>query len=157
MLPGMALRSCVHALAMAMALAAVGGEPVSWACTPAPAAGDTVRIELRATCQPGWHFYALHQSSNEGPLPTQVSIPAGPGYRVAGPVHEPEPVVADDPAFGVRVKYHQGSTTLHQDIIREGSQGFTVPCAVEYMACNDKTCLPPRTVAFTLEIPATIH
>ncbi len=134
-------------------LVVVAGGPVNWVFSTTALQADSVQLQLRSTCEAGWHIYALHLPSDEGPLPTAVKLDAAPAFSLAGPVVEPVPLEKEDPAFGMRVRYHEGETTFTQNLIRGGRTAFTVHGSVEYMACNDKTCLPPTQVEFTVDIP----
>ena len=82
----------------------------------------------------------------------------GPGRAlqqlVAGPAIEPAPQEKDDPNFGMRVRYHTGTTTFVQAVIRRSRDAFVISGQTEYMACNEMTCLPPVQVPFHLDIPA---
>ena len=71
-----------------------------------------------------------------------------------GPAIEQEPEETDDPNFGMVVRYHGGTATFTQPTERETPEAYALHGSVEYMACNDKTCLPPRKVEFTLDIPS---
>lgn len=137
-----------------MAGMASSGGPVTWNFAAHPVDAGTVRVELSAVCEPGWHIYSLAQSGEEGPLPTVVTWDESPDYRVQGTVAEPVPVEAMDAAFGLVVQYHAGTTIFTQAVERGSAQPFTVSGRVEYMACNDRTCLPPHSVRFSVDIPA---
>jgi len=147
------LRLPLLILGCAMGCLAWAGEPVTWSFAANPASGDTVEIALSAACEPGWHIYALDLPSDAGPLPTVVQVDDGMGYHLVGAVIEPAPLEVIDPNFGMRVRYHGDRTIFTQAIRRDMDQAITVQGSVEFMACNDKTCLPPRQVEFKLEIP----
>jgi thiol:disulfide interchange protein DsbD len=130
------------------------GSPVKWSFTADPASGDTVAVRLTAVCDPGWHIYALTLPSDEGPLPTVITVRQDSLYRIAGPATGPAPQEKDDPNFGMRVRYHGGTTSFVQPVVRLTQGAFTIRGQVEYMACNEMTCLPPVPVPFHLDIPA---
>lgn len=113
-------------------------------------------MRLTATCEPGWHIYALSLPSDDGPLPTEVTVDPGPGFQLAGAAIEQEPEEADDPNFGMIVRYHGDTAVFIQPTVRVTPEAYTLHGSVEYMACNDKTCLPPCKVEFTLDIPSAL-
>ena len=137
----MAPRILLFLLGTGLGSLAWAGGPISWVFASGPTGGDTVQVHLTATCEPGWHIYALTLPSDEGPLPTVVTV-------------EQEPEETDDPNFGMVVRYHGGTATFSQPTERDTQEAYTLHGSVEYMACNDKTCLPPRKVEFTLDIPS---
>ncbi|MBS1569030.1 MAG: hypothetical protein JST45_06250 [Bacteroidetes bacterium] len=147
------VRAFLLSLAMAPSFFAWAGSPVKWSFAAIALKADTVQVQLNATCEPGWHIYALTLPSDDGPLPTVVKVDQGTGYAIAGAPCGPVPVEKLDPAFGILVHYHEGTATFTQDLLRSGSGPFKVHGYVEYMACNDKTCLPPTREEFNLDIP----
>lgn len=142
-------------LALLAAGAAAAGEPVTWRFTAETSATDTVRVQLAATCEAGWHIYALTLPTDEGLLPTVVQLDRSDAYTPAGGPQEPRPEEQMDPNFGMVVRFHGGNVIFSQAVRRTTGQAFRIHGGVEYMACNDKTCLPPHTVPFTLDIPAS--
>lgn len=130
------------------------GGPVRWSFATATAADSTLQVLLTATCEEGWHIYALTLPRDDGPLPTVVRAPATDAYT-PGPVAEPPAEEVDDPNFGMRVRYHSGTSTFILPIERSSPQAFEVHGEVEFMACNDRTCLPPEVVRFSLPVPAS--
>ncbi|MBP8823745.1 MAG: hypothetical protein KBH07_08885 [Flavobacteriales bacterium] len=138
-------------------LQAWAGGPVTWSFSSVPGGGDTLQVRLTATCEPGWHIYALELPSDQGPLPSEVEWTPTPAYRLLGATTEPKPIEKDDPNFGVAVRYHPGVVSFIQRVVRNTERPFAITGAVAYMACNDKTCLPPRRVPFAVNVPSTIE
>ena len=145
-------RILLFLLGLAFRALAWAGGPVNWVFSSEASGTDTVQVRLSATCDPGWHIYALTLPSDEGPMPTAVHMHASAAYRVAGPVEETAPEEKNDPGFGMVVRYHSGTAIFTQEVLPAKAEVFTLHGSVEYMACNDKTCLPPTTVEFTLDI-----
>lgn len=129
--------------------------PVSWQFSSETTADGQVLVHLTAICEEGWHIYALTLPRDDGPLPTVIRNTGAGAYEVAGPVNEPAPEEVDDPNFGMRVRYHAGTVTFTLPIKRLTDQAFEVTGEVEFMSCNDHTCLPPRTEKFTVPIPVS--
>lgn len=140
-------------IGLAIGVSAWAGGPVNWVFSTQSSGADTVQVQLTATCDAGWHIYALTLPSDKGPLPTEVRMEPSTAWRAAGPVEEAAPEETNDPAFGMLVRYHSGTVLFKQDLLPATPRAFTVHGSVEYMACNDRTCLPPTSVEFTLDIP----
>jgi thiol:disulfide interchange protein DsbD len=149
-------RSIFSVLLLALGIMAHANGPVTWSFSAVNLNRDTVQVQLHSNCEAGWHIYALSLPTDEGPLPTVVKVDEDPAYKLAGPPSAPEPVVKMDPAFGVMVRYYEDTTTFMQELVRASQGPVTVRGAVEYMACNDKTCLPPTRVEFKLDIPPVL-
>ena len=110
---------------------------------------------MDARIEAGWHIYALQLPRDDGPLPTVVRIATGKDHEVRSVAQEPTPVEEMDPNFGMLVRHHSGGPRFSIPIVRLSASAFELQGEVEYMMCNDKTCLPPVAVPFQLTIPAS--
>jgi thiol:disulfide interchange protein DsbD len=55
----------------------------------------------------------------------------------------------------MQVRYHSGTPVFVQ-VFQPTTPGLhVVKGEVEFMVCNDKTCLPPEVVAFSIDLPDT--
>lgn len=144
---------CVLALLASAVLFTQPGSPAQWAFGATVHPDGSTWVELRATVDEGWHIYATQLPSDLGPLPTEVRFSLAEACALEGPLMEPEPVEEYDPNFGVQVRHHSGQVAFRQQVRVRGA-GAIVRGEVEYMACNDKTCLPPVVVPFHVELPA---
>jgi hypothetical protein len=125
--------------------------PVQWKVSAVAAPDATLVVHCDAQLEDGWHVYATELPNDQGPLPTVFRLAEGSTDRLLR-VEEPAPVEAYDPNFGMVVRYHDGTPrfTLHTTAKATGP----VSGEVEYMLCNDKTCLPPTVHAFTVSASA---
>ncbi len=128
--------------------------PVSWKFSAMPSADGNIIVSLQAICEEGWHIYALTLPRDDGPLPTQVRVSANDAYSANALVQEQVPEEMDDPNFQMKVRYHAGSSVFTVPIKRISEGAFEVSGEVEFMSCNDKTCLPPQVVKFNVPIAA---
>lgn len=111
-------------------------------------------IEMKAHIEQGWYMYDLDLPSDAGPLPTVVRFSPSEAFSLLGAVVGPSPKEQYDPNFGVMVRYHSGAPTFQQRIQRHSKEAFMIMGEVEFMCCNDVTCLPPKVVPFALSVPA---
>lgn len=134
-------------------------EPVQWQIETAAlqvTPGQKVTVKLTAELDHGWHIYSLTQGEG-GPTPTQISMPAGQPFTLAGKVIGGEPQSNFDENFGIQVEQYEETTS------------FTVPVAVAskvdgsvtaikidalFQACTASLCLPPQTTQ--LSVPVTL-
>lgn len=138
----------------ALLLSGPADPPVAWSFAAVPGDDGLVRVELRAALEPGWHLYATVLPSDEGPLPTVFRFVASEGYEVVGELMEPGPEEEYDPNFGMVVRYHSGTPVFTLLVRRRSAGAFAVEGGVEYMVCDDTTCLPPVTVPFSIQVEA---
>jgi thiol:disulfide interchange protein len=105
----------------------------------------TANIELKS------HIYAMEVPSG-GPIPTTIRFDTIPGYTFNGKPYEvTKPEEIFDEAFGFKIKTFSNKAELRQKITARAPL-FTVSGAVNFMACNNATCLPPRDVEFSIKI-----
>ena len=146
--------------AVAACLAAAPADPVAWKLQDPPVAplkpGARFNVKLLAAVEDGWHLYSLKPMA-EGPIPTRIWIAEGQPFRLAGAVQAPEPRVMQDPSFGMEVELYEGEVVFTLPVrltpgTAPGAQKLVV--SASYQSCNNKLCLPPKTVQ--VEVPITI-
>jgi thiol:disulfide interchange protein DsbD len=145
-------------VALGLVVAAAGQErnPVEWKLSaPAKAtAGATVSAALEAAIAPGWHLYSLKEMDG-GPIPTRVTVVEGQAFRLAGAIEAPPPATKQDETFGMEVESYEGSVEFRIPVRADAAGRQTLKVAVRYQVCDDKLCLPPRTVPFETVVEIT--
>ncbi len=111
----------------------------------------TSEIVIKATMEDKWHIYSQKQAG-DGPLPTVFIIKPNESYKMEGDVVEPIAVKQHSEVFGSEVMSFSKEVVFVQKIKRISSGAFKIEGEVEFMSCNDVSCLPPKTVPFVLEI-----
>lgn len=142
------LAACSYTLAL--------GQPIAWAFSSVAGSNGELHLELRATADPGWHIYATELPSEEGPVPTTFSFEPSDGFALDGVMLEPEPKEEYDPNFAMVVRYHGDTARFVQRISRRNADPFVVEGELEYMCCNDRTCLPPKRVPFSIPVAGAV-
>ena len=87
-----------------------------------------------------------------GPIKTSFKFSPSPDYTLAGKIAEPTPVKKYEDAFKMDVTYFEKTVTFQQKIKLKSAKATTVKGQLEYMTCNDKKCLPPEDVDFTIPL-----
>ena len=124
-------------------------DPVKWDITAAEEEG-IILVEFKATLDEGWAIYSQFTEEG-GPLPTEFFFDEGDQYERVGSVEEKgKKKEGPDPLFDVTViKFLESPVSFLQKIkIKE--PGVPIRGAISFMACNDKTCLPPEEVPFKI-------
>ena len=133
-------------------------QPVKWSSAAVPASGvkpgSKIAIELSAEMQEGWHIYGLNQVSG-GPIPLRLTLDDNAVTESAGAPTGTPPEKRHDPSFNLDTELYAHSFSLHLPVqvkphAQSGEQ--SVPVSVRYQACNDRICLPPKTVHLTVPI-----
>jgi len=146
------------AVVMIAGRAAAQEDPIGWtlAKTPTSAtAGQTFRIQLTATIEAGWHLYSITQGPG-GPIATRLSVPPGQPFALEGAIDAPPPQVAFDSGFSMDTETYSDKTVFTLPIKVDGKASGKQVLRVHayYQTCNDKFCLPPKTVK--LETPIEV-
>lgn len=149
-----ALRTLLLSFGLVLGGWLMANGPVTWRSELIVKDG-ALEVQLTAVCEEGWHIYALELPRDDGPLPTVIRLFPNEHYTARGKVIEPAAEEVDDPNFGMRVRYHSGTVVFHVPIERTTNAAFQLMGEAEFMVCNDKTCLPPKAVPFTVNVPAT--
>jgi hypothetical protein len=152
------MRTLLLTALAAITLCAAPADPVLWKLQP-PAkpvkAGAPFAVKLVAVIEPGWHLYSLKPVA-EGPIPTRIWIGEGQPFQLAGAIGATEPVTANDPALNMEVETYEGEAVftlpVHAASGAAGPQKLVV--SASYQSCNNKLCLPPKTVR--VELPVTV-
>ena len=129
-------------------------EPVSWSFTTEDKGDNIYEIVMTATLEQGWHLYSMDIEEG-GPIPTSFTFEPVEGYSLsARPFEVTKPEVKYDNSFDMNIGMHSGTAEFRQKI-KVVRYPATVEGYVTFMSCNDKQCLPPRDVEFSIEIKAS--
>lgn len=114
---------------------------------PAPsanAAGPAYRILFTAQIESPWHLYDLGPYVG-GPNATTFTFEPNAAVELVGaPYHITRPTRVRDELFGMEIGYFVREAVFGQDVrLAEGVEGARLKVNVEWMVCNDKSCLPP--------------
>ena len=154
------MKTLILAAWAAVSLGAAPPNPVAWKIQGAPAKavkpGARFSVKLAAQVEEGWHLYSM-KSLPDGPIPTRIWIGEGQPFELAGSVAAPPPQAVQDPNFNMEVEFYEGQTVFTVPVrvapgAAAGPQKLQV--SASYQSCNDKLCLPPRTVK--IEVPVEL-
>ncbi len=126
--------------------------PVKWSFTSKKISNDTYEVHLTATIDQHWHIYS--QTTPEGgPIPTTITFSKNPLLVFSGEIKEVGKMEQHHEAlFDVDVKQYSNKVDFVQTIKLKGNVKTSVTGSVEFMVCNDKQCLPPKTVEFSVSL-----
>ncbi len=126
--------------------------PVKWAFTAKKKTAGVYEIHLTATIDNGWHTYS-QTTPDGGPVPTTITFTKNPLVTLDGTAKEVGKLEQHaEPLFGVDVKQFSNKVDFVQLVKVKASVKTTVSGSVEFMVCNDKECLPPKTVNFSISL-----
>ena len=140
----------------AAAQPAAAADPVKlefFVSTDAAAPGDTFHVALRMTMEEDWHVQS-NQPSDELFIATVLSLEPVQGLEVAALLYPPGHEL-DAPALGGMLSVYSNGDILGAEIrVADGAPAgeLILTGGLRYQACNDRTCLFPKTKAATFRI-----
>lgn len=127
-------------------------EPVHWAITHKLENDTTAKIIFKAEIDEGWHLYGL-QLRQDGPKPTKIVFEKIENAKRIGELQALSKLEKQyDPNFDMELTWYNEEAIFIQKIGFSHSQNVKVNGYIEYMACNDKTCLQPTTEPFSISL-----
>lgn len=125
--------------------------PVKWSWNAEQVSDNEFDIIFTATIDKNWHTYSQYQG-NDGAVPTSFKFEANPNVTLVGKTTETSPKIHEgiDPVFEVYQKSFEEKAVFTQRVKLKASTKLTG--SFEFMVCDDKTCLPPDTKTFSIEL-----
>jgi DsbC/DsbD-like thiol-disulfide interchange protein len=125
-------------------------KPVTWSYAAKRTSPTTATVFIKATVDQGWHLYSQFVKDG-GPVKTTFTFPASGTYSLVGSTTEPKAVTKYESTFKMDVSYFEKSVVFQQKIKLKGKT-VAVKGSVEFMVCDDKQCLPPEQVDFSIPV-----
>ena len=126
--------------------------PVKWNYTAKKIKGDVYELHMTATLEPKWHIYS-QDISGDGPVPTSFAFDKNPLVKPDGKVAEMGKLEKEyDKNFGMTLKYYGNKVDFIQKVKLKAAVATIAKGKITYMVCNDKKCLPPKKIDFTVAI-----
>jgi hypothetical protein len=124
---------------------------VDWKFSSKKISEGNYELTMVATVPTGWHLYS--QFTGEGPVATAFTFNKNALVTLNGKVKETGKLVTlKDKIFNNTQKYFSGVTTFTQKVKIKTKIKTNVSGEVEYMICDDKTCMPPTTQKFNISL-----
>lgn len=127
--------------------------PVTWSFSAQKVGDKTYEVQMVATMQTGWHLYSQVQPEDAIAIPTTFTITPNPLFTLDGKIKEVGKMeVMKDKDLGVSANQYSKTVTFVQKIKLKANVKTNFKGNVEYQTCDDKKCLPPKTVNFDIAI-----
>lgn len=125
--------------------------PVKWSYAAKKLNNKEAIIFLKATVDKGWHIYSQYVKDG-GPIATSFKFTPSKAYSVIGKTAEPAPATKFESAFKMNVSYFEKEVVFQQKVKLNAGGTAIIKGRLEYMVCNNKQCLPPEDVDFTVAV-----
>ena len=125
---------------------------VEWKFESKKLADKKYEVKLIALVKNPWHIYST-TTPDGGPLPTKISFTKNPLTAFDGKIKEVGKLESHfEEVFDVDTKYFNNKVEFVQVVNVKGNAKTNLSGTVEFMACNDKECLPPKSVPFSIAL-----
>ena len=125
--------------------------PVSWSYTSIKTGPKKYELHMTASIAANWHVYT--QDAGEGPISTSFTFTKNPLVKLEGKVKEIGKIeTLFDPNFNSTLKFYKDKVDFVQKISLKSTASTVVKGTVLYMVCNDKKCLPPKEIPFSIKL-----
>ncbi|MDP2067690.1 MAG: cytochrome c biogenesis protein CcdA [Lutibacter sp.] len=128
-------------------------DPVKWSTSTQKISETEYDLIVTATIEAKWHLYSQNVPA-DGPIPTSFSFKTSPDFKLIGKTTEEKGVSSYDPVFEMQIKYFENKATFKQRIKVLSDKSFKIAGTVEFMVCDDASCLPPTEIDLAFLIPA---
>ncbi len=106
-------------------------------------------ILFTAELEQGWHLYDMNLPAG-GPVSTSFTFEKIVGAELIGkPQPSAAPVTVYDEQFAMNLRWYADKVTFRQKVKVTDPSKFRIAGEVEFMVCNDETCLPPERIEFS--------
>ncbi len=147
------MKKILTLIAFSLSVAFVQAQnPVSWTFKAKKLADKTYEVSLTATVQSGWHIYSMTQKGEIG-VPTSFTFTNNALFTLDGSVKSKAKITkGKDPSTNEVVEFYSGTVTFVQKVKLKANVKTSLTGSVEFMSCDDKKCLPPKSLPFTVAL-----
>ncbi len=125
-------------------------EPVKWKFELKNTGPKTAEVVMTASIEEGWHLYTMDIPEN-GPIPTRFSFETLNGVKLIGKVvAKSKHKEVYDQSFSMNLGWYADKAVFVQKLSFDDAAKIKIKGNVEFMVCNDESCLPPTQEYFDL-------
>ena len=140
-------------LALTLGVTTLHAQEVGWTGSVEPLGGAEYELRFEAAIPSGFHIYDMGPYEG-GPNPTVITLSPEAGVELVGSVEQrTKPHRYFDQMFGMEIGTFSGKALFTQRVRLTAAQA-KVRAAIEWMICDDKSCMPPSDTELTLVVGA---
>jgi hypothetical protein len=125
--------------------------PVHWVYSAKKIDDKTYELHITALIDDKWHVYS--QDAGDGPVPTSFNFTANPLLILDGKVKEVGTLEKIyDPNFRSELRYYEKQVDFIQKVKVRSAAATVIKGTVSFMVCNDRQCLPPKDIPFSIKL-----
>jgi len=126
--------------------------PITWKFSAVKLSDKSFEVHFTASVDQPWHIYSQNTPTG-GPQPTQIAVKKSALVTMTGKAKEIGDVIRrHEDVFGINVLYYENKADFVQLVTLKADVKTTLTGTVAYMVCNDRMCLPPAKVSFSIPL-----
>ncbi len=147
------MKTLLLSLFLSGAMVASAQNPVTWSFTSKKLADNAYEICMTATIEKKWHLFSQTQPDDAVASPTAFTITNNPLIELVGKIKEVGKLEKfHDKELDISAYQYSEKVEFIQTIKLKGKVKTSFNGSVEYQTCDDKKCLPPKTVNFKVAL-----
>ena len=124
-------------------------EPVKWTFEQKQVNDSVYDLIFKASIDQGWHLYSTDLPPG-GPVKTSINIEPNNGFSLDGKLDAKSTMIKKfDQTFQMELEYYAHEAIFTQRVKLLTDKPLEIKGTVEFMSCNDETCLPPTEKDFS--------
>ena len=149
------IRTLLTLLALTLTSLAASAQSVQWDSKVEPVEGNQYRIVLEATIPAGYHMYDMGPYE-AGPMPPPSPLPRARGLHSKAASSSLSTAHRFDQMFQMEIGTFSGKAQFAQRVTLTAAEA-TLKAQVEWMICDDTSCMPPEDTELTITLPGGRH
>lgn len=126
--------------------------PIRWKASAEMKSAAKGVLSITAAVAPGWHLYGFDLPAG-GPKSTSISLDGSTGVKFTSSLKPSvKPVVKMDDMFGVELSWWASDVVFTVPFEITDSATAKVKAVIEFMGCDDRTCLPPKKIVLNVTV-----
>ncbi len=127
--------------------------PVQWTYSAKKIADKTYEVHLTANIQNTWHLYSQTQPADAISQPTEILFKKNPLILLDGNIKELGKMqLFKDEKLKISANQYANKVDFVQKLKLKSNTKTNLVGSVEYQTCDDKKCLPPKKIDFTIAL-----
>ena len=128
-------------------------DPVQWTYSAKKIADKTYELHLTANIQNNWHLYSQTQPADAINEPTTINFQKNPLITLNGCTKEIGKMeLFRDVKLKISANQYAGKVDFVQLVKLRANIKTNIVGTLEYQTCDDKKCLPPKKIDFSIAI-----
>jgi thiol:disulfide interchange protein len=138
-------------LLLSLAVSAQIVEPIRWDIRIKQVQGNDYQLIYHASIEKGWHLYGTNLPEG-GPVSTSFNYETKKGLTLVGnTASTTRPITKKDEIFDLVLSWYVNEVTFVQKLTVTDPKTFLLLGHVQFMGCDDQSCLPPSPADFKFD------